>query len=133
MKGPGDPTAGKQYVKTDGIVNVKAGSEIYFVQEVKDEKYELLFGDGILGKKLETGSQIVASYIITDGIEGNDVTNFSFSGVLRGSSDQNISPLGSITVSTTSKAQGGTEIESLQSVKYFAPKTYSSQYRAVTD
>jgi hypothetical protein len=132
VKGPGDPTAGKQYVKADGIVNVKAGSEIYFVQEVKDEKYELLFGDGILGKKLETGSQIVASYIITDGIEGNDVTNFSFSGVLRGSSDQNISPLGSITVSTTSKAQGGTEIESLQSVKYFAPKTYSSQYRAVT-
>jgi len=132
VKGPGDPTAGKQYVKADGIVNVKAGSEIYFVQEVKDEKYELLFGDGILGKKLETGSQIVTSYIVTDGIEGNDVTNFSFSGVLRGSSDQNISPLGSITVSTTSKAQGGTEIESLQSVKYFAPKTYSSQYRAVT-
>lgn len=132
VKGPGDPTAGKQYVKADGIVNVKAGSEIYFVQEVKDEKYELLFGDGILGKKLETGSQIVTSYIVTDGIEGNDVTNFSFSGILRGSSDQNISPLGSITVSTTSKAQGGTEIESLQSVKYFAPKTYSSQYRAVT-
>lgn len=132
VKGPGDPTAGKQYVKADGIVNVRASSEIYFVQEVKDEKYELLFGDGVLGKKLETGSQIVSSYIITDGIEGNDVTNFSFSGVLRGSEDNTISPIGSITVTTNSKAQGGTEIESLQSVKYFAPKTYSSQYRAVT-
>jgi len=132
VKGPGDTGSGNEYIKAEGLVNVNANSEIYFVQEVKDEKYELLFGDGILGKKLETGGQIISSYIITDGIEGNDVTNFSFSGVLRGSTDQTISPIGSITVTTNSKAQGGTEIESLQSVKYFAPKTYSSQYRAVT-
>lgn len=132
VKGPSDTGSGNEYIKAEGLVNINALSEIYFVQEVKDEKYELLFGDGILGKKLETGGQIVASYIITDGIEGNDVTNFSFSGVLRGATDQPISPIGSITVTTNSKAQGGTEIESLQSVKYFAPKTYSSQYRAVT-
>jgi len=91
-----------------------------------------LFGDGILGKKLETGSQIVASYIITDGVEGNGVTNFSFSGLLKGSSDETISPLTTISITTNSKAQGGAEIESLQSIKYFAPGTYSSQFRAVT-
>jgi len=132
VKGPSDTGSGNEYIKAEGLVNINSNSEIYFVQEVKDEKYELLFGDGILGKKLETGGQIVASYIVTDGIEGNDVTKFSFSGVLRGATDQTISPIASITVTTNSKAQGGTEIESIQSVKYFAPKTYSSQYRAVT-
>lgn len=132
IKGPTDPTAGKEYVRSDNIISVNASSEIYFIQEVKDEKYELLFGDGILGKKLETGSQIVASYIVTDGIEGNGVTNFSFSGLLKGSSDETISPLTTISITTNSKAQGGAEIESLQSIKYFAPGTYSSQFRAVT-
>jgi len=132
IKGPTDPTAGKEYVRSDNIISINENSEVYFIQEVKDEKYELLFGDGILGKKLETGSQIVASYIITDGIEGNGVTNFSFSGLLKGSSDETISPLTTISITTNSKAQGGAEIESLQSIKYFAPGTYSSQFRAVT-
>lgn len=132
IKGPTDPTAGKEYVRSDNIISINENSEVYFIQEVKDEKYELLFGDGILGKKLETGSQIVASYIITDGVEGNGVTNFSFSGLLKGSSDETISPLTTISITTNSKAQGGAEIESLQSIKYFAPGTYSSQFRAVT-
>lgn len=132
VKGPTDPTSGKEYVRSDNILSINQNSEIYFIQEVKDEKYELLFGDGILGKKLETGSQIVATYIITDGIEGNGVTNFSFSGLLKASSGATISPTTSISITTNSKAQGGAEIESLQSIKYFAPGTYSSQFRAVT-
>ena len=132
IKGPTDPTAGKEYVRSDNIISINENSEVYFIQEVKDEKYELLFGDGILGKKLETGSQIVASYIVTDGVEGNGVTNFSFSGLFRGSLDETILPLTTISITTNSKAQGGAEIESLQSIKYFAPGTYSSQFRAVT-
>ena len=132
IKGPTDPTAGKEYVRSDNIISINENSEVYFIQEVKDEKYELLFGDGILGKKLETGSQIVASYIVTDGVEGNGVTNFSFSGLFRGSLDETILPLTTISITTNSKAQGGAEIESLHSIKYFAPGTYSSQFRAVT-
>ena len=132
IKGPTDPTSGKEYVRSDNIISINKNSEVYFIQEVKDEKYELLFGDGILGKKLETGSQIVASYIVTDGVEGNGVTNFSFSGLFRGSLDETILPLTTISITTNSKAQGGAEIESLQSIKYFAPGTYSSQFRAVT-
>ena len=132
VKGPQDQGFGNEFVRSDTIFKITSTSEIYFLQEVKDEQYELLFGDGVIGKKLETGSQIVASYIVTNGIDGNGVANFSFSGVLRGGSDERISPSSSIVVTTNQKAQGGTEIESIQSIKYFAPRTYSSQYRAVT-
>ena len=132
VKGPQDQGIGNEFVRSDAIFKITSQSEIYFLQEVKDEQYELLFGDGVIGKKLETGSQIVASYIVTNGIDGNGVANFSFSGVLRGGSDERISPSSSIVVTTSQKAQGGTEIESIQSIKYFAPRTYSSQYRAVT-
>ena len=132
VKGPQDQGLGNEFVRSDTIFKITSTSEIYFLQEVKDEQYELLFGDGVIGKKLETGSQIVASYIVTNGIDGNGVANFSFSGVLRGGSDERISPSSSIVVTTNQKAQGGTEIESIQSIKYFAPRTYSSQYRAVT-
>jgi len=132
VKGPQDQGLGNEFVRSDTIFKITSVSEIYFLQEVKDEQYELLFGDGVIGKKLETGSQIVASYIVTNGIDGNGVANFSFSGVLRGGSDERISPSSSIVVTTNQKAQGGTEIESIQSIKYFAPRTYSSQYRAVT-
>tara|TARA_B100001094_G_scaffold250045_1_gene247501 strand:+ start:876 stop:2786 length:1911 start_codon:yes stop_codon:yes gene_type:complete len=132
VKGPQDQGIGNEFVRSDAIFKITSQSEIYFLQEVKDEQYELLFGDGVIGKKLETGSQIVASYIVTNGIDGNGVSNFSFSGVLRGGSDERISPSSSIVVTTSQKAQGGTDIESIQSIKYFAPRTYSSQYRAVT-
>jgi hypothetical protein len=132
VKGPQDQGLGNEFVRSDTIFKITSSSEIYFLQEVKDEQYELLFGDGVIGKQLETGSQIVASYIVTNGIDGNGVANFSFSGVLRGGSDERISPSNSIVVTTNQKAQGGTEIESIQSIKYFAPRTYSSQYRAVT-
>ena len=132
VKGPEDITIGDEFVRSDTLFKITSTSEIYFLQEVKDEKYELLFGDGVIGKKLETGSQIVASYIVTDGIEGNGVSSFNFSGVLRGSEEERISPTVSVVVTTNQKAQGGAEIESVQSIKYFAPRTYSSQYRAVT-
>ncbi len=132
VKGPNDTSSGNEYLRSSSLIRVTSQSEIYFLQEVKDEKYELLFGDGIIGKKLETGGQIVSTFIVTDGIEGNGVTNFSFSGVLRGSENERISPSTTINVTTDQKAQGGAEIESLQSIKYFAPATYASQYRAVT-
>jgi hypothetical protein len=132
IKSPNDPTAGIEYTLIDNILNIDKNSEVYFLQEVKDEKYELLFGDGILGKKLETNSEIDATYIVTDGPESNGVSLFSFSGILKDSLNADITPTATITVSTAEKASGGTEIEDLQSIKYFAPKLYSSQYRAVT-
>lgn len=132
IKAPGDTTDGVEYALVDNILNINGDSEIYFIQEVQDEKYELLFGDGILGKKLETGTQIDSTYIVTDGIESNGVSLFAFSGVLKDSTNFDISPTAAINITTTDKASGGAEIEDLRSVKYFAPRLYSSQYRAVT-
>ena len=64
----------------DNILNINKNSEIFLAQEVQDEKYELLFGDGFFGKKLESGTLITAQYIVTDGETGNGAASFSFQG-----------------------------------------------------
>tara|TARA_B100000131_G_scaffold124728_1_gene121899 strand:- start:1661 stop:3580 length:1920 start_codon:yes stop_codon:yes gene_type:complete len=122
----------KLYTKIDNIVGITTSSETYLIQEVQDEKYELLFGDGIFGKKLDNGDNITATYIVTDGIEGNGPSSFVFAGSLENSENITISPSSTPMVTTISKAQNGGDIESLNSIKYFAPRLYSSQYRAVT-
>ena len=132
VKGLSDTGLGREYSRIDNILNVKSTSETYLIQEVQDEKYELLFGDGIFGKKLEDGTIITATYIITDGKEGNGPSTFSFSGSLRGSSDEIVVPTTTPTITTVSAASNGGDIESVDSIKYFAPRLYSAQYRAVT-
>jgi hypothetical protein len=132
VKGSSDTGEGKEYAQVSNILNVKATSETYLLQEIKDEKYELLFGDGIFGKKLENGSIITVTYIVTDGEDGNGPGTFDYAGTVRGSVGELVIPTGSISVTTVRNAQGGGEIESIDSVKYFAPRLYSSQYRAVT-
>ena len=132
VRGLSDGGEGKEYQQINNILNVKSISETYLIQEIKDEKYELLFGDGIFGKKLENGSIITATYIVTDGSDGNGPSLFDYSGTLRGAVGELVIPTGNIAVNTVRNAQGGGEIESIDSVKYFAPRLYSSQYRAVT-
>ena len=66
----------------DNILNINKNSEIYLAQEVQDEKYEILFGDGLFGKKLENNSIITAKYLVTDGEDGNGPSNFSFSRII---------------------------------------------------
>ena len=125
-------TSGLEYSKIDNITSVNEKSNIYLLQEVKDEKYELLFGDGLFGKKLDNGDIIEVTYIITDGKDGNDGKFFSFSA---DAVDDAGNPLpASVTpvLTTIQTAKGGGEIEDLDSIKYIAPRVYSSQYRAVT-
>jgi len=122
----------REYRQVDNIFTVDSNSEIYLLQEIADEKYELLFGDGIIGKKLETGTTVKVSYITTDGEDGNGPSLFSYSGTTTDSSDILVTPSGTVSVSTVNRAEGGSSIESIDSIKYFAPRVYSSQYRAVT-
>jgi len=131
VKNISDTGIGRQYQLAENIFNINSNSEIYLLQEVKDEKYEILFGDGIFGKKLENNAVITVTYITTDGKSGNNVKNFSFSGTLR-DSDNSILPTNSITVTTIQGSQGGSDIETIDSIKAYAPRLYSSQYRAVT-
>ena len=133
VKGLSDTgTLGREYTLSDNILNVDSTSEIYLIQESRDERYELLFGDGYFGKKLENGAVISATYIITDGKDGNGPTNFSYSGRVVDDLGNPIVPSNNITITTNSAAANGGDIESVDSIKYFAPRIYASQYRAVT-
>ena len=132
VKGSADTGLGREYKRVDNILNINSTSETYLIQEIQDEKYELLFGDGVFGKKLENDAIITVSYIITDGADGNGPALFSWGGSVTNSVNQKISPSSTPLITTVSAASNGGNIESVDSVKYFAPRLYSSQYRAVT-
>ena len=132
IKGTSDTGLGKEYRKVDNILNITDISETYLIQEITDERYELLFGDGVFGKKLENDSVITVSYITTDGVEGNGPSAFTYAGSVVSSTNQISLPSITPSITTESAAANGGNIESIDSIKYFAPRLYSSQYRAVT-
>ena len=131
VKGINDSGLGIKYSLVDNILDINSTSEIYLIQEVQDEKYELIFGDGRFGKKLENNAIITVHYIVTDGKEGNGASQFTFQSTLKNSSGSPAILIGA-SVNTTQSSQNGAEIEEINSIKYFAPRIYSSQYRAVT-
>lgn len=122
----------REYTKIDNIINVNSDSEIFLIQEIADEKYELLFGDGIIGKKLENGAVISVSYITTDGEDGNGANVFSYAGTTTDGNGLIVNPQSTVTITTNQRSLGGGSIEPIESVKYFAPRVYASQNRAVT-
>ena len=132
VKGVNDTGLGVEYSLVDNILNIDSSSQIYLLQEVQDEKYELLFGDGLIGKKLENNSIITVNYIVTDGKDGNGASSFSFAGSTKDASNAPITSNNAVTITTNQSSQNGSDIESTDSIKYFAPRIYSSQYRAVT-
>ena len=123
---------GKQYKLIDNIVGITSMSDTYLIQEVQDERYELLFGDGVFGRKPDNGAIITVQYVVTSGSEGNGPTNFNFAGNFLGDNGQVIVPSSTPTINTINAASNGGDIETIDSIKYFAPRLYSSQYRAVT-
>ena len=127
-----ETSLGRYYKQVDNILGIDGNSEIYLAQEVQDEKYEILFGDGLFGKKLESRQTITATYIVTDGIDGNGPSNFSFQGTFAKDNGAFFVPTDNVTITTTSNASNGAEVEDVSSIKYFAPRLYSAQYRAVT-
>jgi len=132
VKPNGGTGLGREFKLIDNILNLNKSSEVFLVQEVQDEKYELLFGDGYFGKKLENGEIVTVRYLVTDGENGNGPSRFDFQGTFVNESGVPVIPTGSVTVNTVQKAQNGGEIEDVSSIKYFAPRLYSAQYRAVT-
>ena len=132
VSGPNDTSIGRKYSMVDNILNIDKNSEIFLAQEVQDEKHEILFGDGLFGRKLENASTITVRYIITDGETGNGASDFSFQGTFTKSDDTLFTPSTNISISTVQNASNGSEVEDVSSIKYFAPRLYSAQYRAVT-
>ena len=129
---PDGETVQRKYSQVDNILKLSKDSEIYLTQEVQDEKYEILFGDGLFGKKLESGTTVVATYIVTDGADGNGPTSFSFQGTFTKPDGTFFTPVDNITVTTLRNASNGSNVEDVSSIKYLAPRLYSAQYRAVT-
>ena len=132
VKGPNETGLGREFHKVDNILNLDNTSEIFLIQEIQDERYEILFGDGYFGKKLENNSTITISYIVTDGESGNGPSVFDFQGNFTDESGNRVIPTDSIPITTVQKAMNGGNIEGVSSIKYFAPRLYAAQHRAVT-
>ena len=131
VKESSSSTTQTEYKLLDSIVGITSITNMFLIQETSDEKYELLFGDGIFGKKLASGNVVTASYIKTDGKDGNGATNFNYAGTIKDESG------GDITTATTRlitmiPSENGDDIESVESIRNYAPRRFAAQNRAVT-
>ena len=122
------------YDYQNNLFAIDSTSKVYFLQEIEDERYEVFFGDGVFGKKLEEGNFVTVNYIVSSGDGGNGVQNFQFAGKLvytRSGIEYNVTS-GISLISTGLQSSGGQEIEAVDSIKKFAPRVYASQNRTLT-
>ena len=127
-------TAKQTYTLQDNLFDIDGDSRVYFLQEVEDERYELIFGDGIFGKELSEGNEVEINYLTTSGGSSNGVDNFAFNGrmtYVRNGVTYTISQ-GVSLITTDIASDGGDVIEKVDSIKKFAPRIYASQNRALT-
>ena len=108
----------------DGITGLDSTSKVFFLQEVENGRYEVSFGDGVLGKAIADGNIIIIDYINTNRAEANGASSFTLNGTIGGFSNA--------TVTTVDNANGGSDPETITSIKYNAPRDYTAQDRAVT-
>ena len=123
-----------KYSAQDDLFELGSSSKVYFLQEIENERYELFFGDGVFGQALEEGNYITANYIVSNGDSANGVSQFSYSGRItytRNSIEYTVTS-GISLLNTGIISTGGESIESVESIKKFAPKVYASQNRALT-
>ena len=123
-----------KYSYQDNLFDIDKDSKVFYVQEVNDERYEIFFGDGVFGRKLQEGEEIDVSYIVTNGEMANGVNQFTFSGRLTYVQGGGVHTATSgISLLTTGvSGSGGEQIEGVDSIKKFAPRIYASQNRALT-
>ena len=127
-------TAKVKYSLQDSLFEVGSASNVYYIQEIEDERYEIFFGDGVFGRKLEEGNFITVDYLVSNGDSANGINSFTFSGKLvytRNGQEYTVTS-GISLITPQGMATGGETIEGVESVKKFAPRIYSTQNRAVT-
>ena len=128
------PTGGsfsESYLLAENIIGIDSTSKIFFLEEIEDQRYELIFGDGVLGQKLDNGSRVEVTYMTTSGPASNGVKSFVFSGVLENPSG--VSPNAvAISINSAVPSSGGEDIETTKNIKKNAPRAYGTQDRAVT-
>ena len=123
---------GREFSRVDNILNLNKDSEIYLIQEIQDEKVEILFGDGFFGKPLENNDLVSVSYIVSNGPGSNGAEVFDFQGSFTRPDGASIRPSKAVNITTVVRASNGSFSEDISSIKYLAPRLYSAQYRAVT-
>ena len=127
-------TAKTKYSAQNSIFDIDGGSRVYYLSEIEDERYQIFFGDGIFGASLEEGNFVDVDYVVSTGDTGNGVAQMTFAGNLsyerNGLSYQVTSGISLVT--TNSFSTGGENIESVESIRKFAPRIYASQNRAVS-
>ena len=124
-------TVSRKFNQSDSLFNIDSLSPIYFLQEISDERYEILFGDGIFGIKLEEPNYVVVNYTVCSGPEANNIEKFRFTGSLVTNNNVVVNS-GISLITTNTPSYGGKNIESTQSIKKYSSQIYSSQNRAVT-
>ena len=132
--GINDYTEKQKYAFQNSLFSINENSRVFFLQEIEDERYEVIFGDGVFGKNLSEGNVVDISYIKTNGDSANGISQFSFTGRLtytRNNSEYVVES-GISMLSTDISASGGETIESVSSIKKYAPRIYASQNRAVS-
>ena len=124
-------TVTRKFTLSTSLLDVTSTSKVFFIQEVEDQRYELIFGDGIFGVKLDNQNYIEVSYITTTGEEANGVSSFTFNGRIVDNNNRVVTT-GISLLTTNTESRGGQNIESVDSIKKYAPRIYASQNRAVT-
>jgi len=122
----------RKYRQADSLFNITPDSPIFFVQEIEDERYELIFGDGVFGKKLEAPNYLEVSYLVSNGELANNISQFNFSGKITSPRDLTSAVAGISLITTNQISSFGKNIESVESIKKYASRIYASQNRAVT-
>jgi hypothetical protein len=112
------------YKLASGITGIDSTSKVYFLQEVEDGRFEVYFGDGVLGEAIADGNIVILDYITCNRAEANGASAFTLSG--------SIGNFSNVTITTLNNAANGDNPESIKSIKYNAPRDYSAQDRAVT-
>ena len=134
VKNNSSSTALTKYALQDSLFSISSESKVYFLQEVADERYEIFFGDGVFGKKLDDQNYITVNYLTTNGDSGNGFSQFAFNGritYVRDGTEYVVSE-GISFITPQYSSRGGSSIEAVESVRKFAPKIYATQNRAVT-
>ena len=124
-------TTSDTYSKVDNVTNLTSTSRVYFLSEGEDMQFEIKFGDDSIGRSLKDGEVVVLEYLTTKGSEANDVNKLTFKGIVEDSNGLRY-PATAIDLTVKDSAYGGSDSESVESIKYNAPRFYSAQYRAVT-
>lgn len=124
-------TVSRKFILSTDLFDINPDSKVFFIQEIEDQRYEMIFGDGIFGQKLDNLNFIESSYIINSGEAGNGVSSFSWAGRLVDNQNRVVTS-GISLITTNIASRGGKEIESVASIKNYAPRIYAAQNRAVT-